>query len=133
MEFRMYDQQSHSPEISGLNHAAIEVNDLQAAIYFYREVMGLVQLPMPAAVKGIGIRWFDLKNGQALHLVENRKASSPNKAHFAIAVKDIEPWRTYLKRIGIEIIPPKVKLYNAERFFLRDPSGNRVELVKWLD
>ncbi len=129
----MSEQHLRPPPINVLNHVAIEVNDIQEALFFYLDVLGLTELTTPADVKESGIRWIDLTNGQALHLVENRVKTSTNIAHFAITVDDVEEWRTYLKDRGVEIFSPKIKLYNAERFFLKDPSGNRIELVKWLD
>ena len=129
----MSEQQLHPPQINILNHIAIEVNDIHKALAFYLEILGLNELETPIDVKESGIRWIDLRNGQALHLVENREATSANIAHFAITVDDVEVWRTYLGGRGVEIFSPKIKLYNAERFFLKDPSGNRIELVKWLD
>jgi catechol 2,3-dioxygenase-like lactoylglutathione lyase family enzyme len=129
----MFNQYSQPPEISGLHHIAVDVSDLQAAIDFYRNILGLAELPTPDDVKDSGILWFDLKNGRALHLVENKELSHTGKAHFAITVEDIEVWRQFLAEKNVEIFSPLLNLYNAERFFLRDPSGNRVELVKWLD
>lgn len=129
----MSDQHSNPPKKSGLDHVTVDVNDLHSAIDFYRNILGLTELQIPDTIKDSGIRWFDLKNGQALHLVENKRETSADNAHFAITVEDIEAWRTYLKGISVEIVPAKIKLYNAERFFIRDPSGNRVEIVKWLE
>jgi catechol 2,3-dioxygenase-like lactoylglutathione lyase family enzyme len=129
----MSEQHLHPPKINVLNHIAIEVNDIQKALAFYLNILGLTELTTPGDVKESGIRWINLGNGQALHLVENREATSANIAHFAITVDDIEVWRTYLTSKDVEIFSPKIKLYNAERFFLKDPSGNRLELVKWLD
>ena len=129
----MSGQHLHPPQLEVLNHIAIEVNDIDDALAFYLDILGLTELPTPADVKESGIRWIDLSNKQALHLVENRDASSANIAHFAITVDDVEVWRTYLNDRGVEIFSPKLQLYNAKRFFLKDPSGNRIELVKWLD
>ena len=129
----MPEQHLHPPQINVLNHIAIEVSDIHEALAFYLDVLGLKELKTPIDVKSSGIRWIDLRNGQALHLVENREASAADIAHFAITVDDVDAWRTYLKGRGVEIFSPKVRLYNAERFFFKDPAGNRIELVKWLD
>ena len=129
----MNNKESHPPKISSLNHVAIEVKDMNDALDFYLGALGLTELPTPASVKESGFRWIDLRNGQALHLVENKDASPPGTAHFAIAVEDVEGWRTYLTERGVEILAPKVNVYNAERFFFKDPFGNRIEFVKWQD
>jgi catechol 2,3-dioxygenase-like lactoylglutathione lyase family enzyme len=129
----MSKQYSHTPKINGLNHITIEVSDLQVAIDFYCNILGLTELPTPDAVKDYGIIWFDLNDGRALHLVQNKGVSQTGKAHFAITVENIEAWRKFLEGKNVEIFSPMFKLYNAERFFLKDPSGNRIELIKWID
>jgi catechol-2,3-dioxygenase len=129
----MSEQCLNAPQLKILNHIAIEVKNIQEALVFYIDVLGLSEMITPADIKESGIRWIDLGNGQALHLVENREATAASIAHFAITVEDVESWRTYLDNRGVETFSPKIKLYNAERFFLKDPTGNRIELVKWLD
>jgi catechol 2,3-dioxygenase-like lactoylglutathione lyase family enzyme len=129
----MLNNSIHRPPLDGFNHLAIEVNDLEEAIHFYCEILGLVPLTMPPQVKESGIFWLKLDAKHALHLVENRESTAAQTAHFALTVADVVKWRDYMQNAGIETTPPKVEVYNAERFFIRDPSGNRIELVKWLD
>lgn len=120
------------PEIDAFDHVAIEVRDLEAAIDFYSRVLGLAELSAPSAAVQRGIRWFALPEGKMLHLVHNPEASSARVGHLAFRVRDVEAWRQHFATEGIEDEPATVQLYGAiERIFVRDPSGNRLEFLKW--
>jgi len=120
------------PTIGRLNHVAIEVADLPSALYFYQDILGLNQLPMPEGLKEKGIYWIDLGQSLALHLIEKPDSIPGTKAHLAITVDDLTAWRQYLEWRGVNYVPPRIMIYKAERIFITDPSGNRIELVKWL-
>ncbi len=123
---------SSRPEIAAFDHIAIEVRDLEAATDFYGRILGLSELSAPSAAVAQGIRWFALPEGKMLHLVHNPEAHSARVGHVALRVHDVEAWRQYLADAGIDDEPPTVQLYGAiERIFVRDPSGNRLELLKW--
>ena len=120
------------PLISSLNHLALEVVDLRQAMDFYTGILGLRELPCPPDAKEGGICWFELPEGRMLHLIENPEATAPKRAHLALVVPDVEAWRTHLSEQGLELVQPKINLYKAERIFVRDPSGNLIEFVRWL-
>ena len=123
---------SRIPRIKALDHVTVEVTDLEQAMNFYTGVMGLFSLTMPHELTDKDVRWLDLGGGRALHLVENPEARPGQTAHIALEVSDLEQWKDHLKSKNIKIYPPKMGLYRAERLFLFDPSGNRIELVRWL-
>jgi len=120
------------PKITTLHHVALVVDDLEQASEFYRSVLGLKEIPPPSGVSESGIRWFDLGEDRALHLIQDDLKRQHTRAHFALAVEDVDGWRSRFERLGIPTVAPKVTLYSADRVFVRDPSGNLLELVKWL-
>ena len=120
------------PPLGALNHIAIEVADMRSALKFYKEILGLGELPMPEGLKEKGIYWLDLGNSLALHLVEMPDTFPGRKAHLAITVADVAVWRQFLELQNIDFVPPSIQIYKAERIFIKDPSDNRIELVKWL-
>jgi catechol 2,3-dioxygenase-like lactoylglutathione lyase family enzyme len=124
---------SKHPGISSLHHVAIAVQNLQQSVTFYKNVLGLTELAAPSSAVENGIRWFDLGDSRALHLIETGDMSPNSRAHFAITVEDADAWRAFIQQTGTEILEPTIDLYRAKRFFMRDPSGNRLELVQWLD
>ncbi|KAF5438007.1 Catechol 2,3-dioxygenase [Candidatus Methanophagaceae archaeon] len=120
-----------TPKITKLHHVTIEVSDIEEAFQFYTKILGFEELPTPRKIKDNGIRWISLPGNQAIHLIES-DSRAPESAHMAIQVDDVEKWKKYLNDHHIEIHPPKLDIYNAKRFFFKDPSGNRIEFVKWL-
>ena len=123
---------SLTPKITKLHHISIEVNDIEEAFQFYTKLLGFEEQPTPRKIKNKGIRWINLPGNQAIHLVESKELRAPETAHMAILVDDVEKWEKYLNDHHIETHPPKFDIYNAKRFFFKDPSGNRIDFVKWL-
>lgn len=125
----MEEKTSH-PRIGSLHHVAIPVLDLAACAAFYKDIVGLREIEVPEAVGRAGIRWFDLGQDRALHLF-TADALHESRAHFAITVPDVDAWRTHFQRHGVAFVEPRVKLYGADRVFVRDPAGNLAEFVNW--
>ena len=79
-------------EIEGLHHVALPCADLERSRRFYREILGLTEIPRPdLPVAGA---WFRVGAGQELHLVvgdaqatfRSRKGMDSNDIHFAVRV-----------------------------------------------
>jgi len=111
--------------IRSLQHVAIDVDDLAAAIAFYRDVVGLPVAPRPASLGDNGI-WFELGNAQ-LHLVEVPGHVGPASQHLALQVDDTAAEVARLRAAGIEVSDP-FDIGAGVQAFLRDPAGNLVEL-----
>jgi catechol 2,3-dioxygenase-like lactoylglutathione lyase family enzyme len=122
----------NAPKIAKLHHVTIEVNDIEEAFQFYTKILGFEEQTTPVEIKDNGICWISLPGDQAIHLIESKESRAPESAHFAILVDEVEKWEEYLNDHDVETYPPKFKIYNAKRFFFNDPSGNRIEFVKWL-
>lgn len=109
-----------------LQHVAIDVDDLPAAITFYRDVLGLAVAPRPVSLGDNGI-WFELGNAQ-LHLVEVGDFSAPRTAqHFALQVTDTAAEVARLRGLGVDVTEPFDIGAGVQAFF-RDPAGNLLEL-----
>lgn len=122
---------SHQPSISGLDHVAVHVNDLGLAKEFYEKVLGLSPSDISEDISSKGIVWYRLADGRQIHLFRTDDNLPINRAHLALQVESVEDWRQYLTDRNVEIVQPTVQLYNADRFFARDPSGNLIEFVSW--
>ena len=118
--------------ILGLHHAQITVPQTmeKAAIAFYRDALGLTEVAKPTDARDRGVMWFDLGNGQQLHLMPedgvNRRAT---KAHLAYAVDDLGHWRQ--RMVDHEVTPVEaMPVPGFDRFEARDPFGNRIEFIQ---
>lgn len=118
---------STSYTVLELNHVALDVSDVPASVAFYRDVLGLPELPRPDF--GFPGAWFRLGVTQELHLIGNRGREVGQRAgHFALLVSDIQPAAVRLREAGVEFRGPKPRPDGALQVFTADPDGNVIEL-----
>jgi catechol 2,3-dioxygenase-like lactoylglutathione lyase family enzyme len=114
---------------SQINHVSVSARDLEESIDFYVELLGAQRIPSPNF--GVPVRWLALGPTQ-LHLFQS-DVEAPHAHHLGITVDDLEPAYRVAERRGaiehetfsnhlVELPGDVVQLY------LRDPSGNLVEL-----
>lgn len=105
-----------------MSHVNLRVENLPAAVKFYTEVMGLE--PIPRLDRGGKGAWFRLGDTE-VHLAEDASPQPRSKRHFAVEVADLAGARQDAERNGAEIDQE-----DTGRFWMRDPSGNRIEVVQ---
>ena len=112
-----------------INHVALIVKDLEAACIFYEKELGLE--PLPAFLFDYPTAFFKFNDQQQLHLTEWEDAHS-FRGHICVQVDDINALFFRMKILGIIDIQPWGKVRRlpdgAIQIFVRDPSGNLVEL-----
>jgi catechol 2,3-dioxygenase-like lactoylglutathione lyase family enzyme len=109
---------------SGIHHVSICVRDSNAAVAFYTDVLGLVELPRPDF--GFPGHWLEA-GGQQVHLMES-DAPRPQGDHFAIRVDDLEAAVADIRAAGVQVDTIPHMQGAGRQAFLRDPSGNMIEL-----
>lgn len=115
----------------GIDHVqvAAPVGSEAEARRFYGEVLGLTEVPKPAALQARGGVWFACGAHQ-LHIGVTERFSPADKAHPALQVRLAE-----LDRLAgrLEAAGAPVRWDDAipgtRRFYTADPWGNRLELV----
>jgi len=114
-----------------LNHVALDVSDVAASTVFYRDVVGLPELPRPAF--GFPGAWLRLGTLQELHLIGNRdRPVGERSGHFALLVDNIEAVAARLRSAGVEFRGPKPRPDGALQIFTVDPDGNVIEFTSGL-
>ena len=112
--------------VTGMQHVALEVGDLEAARTFYMEVIGLTELDRPDF--GFPGLWLGLPDGRAVHLLEGQHEPHTGH-HFALQVDDIDAAVEALRAHGVEAREAKESAPGSGRqTFFTDPSGNLIEL-----
>ncbi len=110
-----------SVKVYGINHIAIEVDDVQKAIEFYQDVFNLEKLD-----EGEGDAFFKAGEHQFLAMFEVPKPQTSRTRHFGLMVRDekqiAEIREKLTTKYGIKLIPPF-------RCDFIDPFGNRVQVV----
>ncbi len=116
--------------ISNFHHAGFLVTDVERAAAFYEGILGLENLPRPDF--GFPGRWYDLKNGNQLHLMSTAELPAhvtDNPAfdrHIALVVPDIRSAAEQLTALGIAYAEGGGR--GGSQLFVRDPDGNMIEL-----
>lgn len=123
--------------ITGLDHVqiAMPAGGEDAARAFYGGLLGLVEVPKPAALATRGGCWFvgagtvaGGGTGVSIHLGEEADFRPARKAHVALLVDDLVGLRAALEGAGVTVGDDPAEI-GVRRFHAFDPFGNRLELV----
>jgi glyoxylase I family protein len=112
--------------VESLDHVTVNITDVERAKKFYGGLLGLEELPRPASFDFPGA-WFRAGNA-LIHLVGRAQADAESSRHFALWVKDVKAAYATIEAAGFEAKWDKRKIPGIDRFFTRDPDGNRIEL-----
>ena len=107
-------------QVYGVNHIAIEVDDVQKAVAFYSDVFNLEMLH-----GGEGAAWCQLGAHQFLAIFEVEELRPDRSKHFGIMVRDEVQLAAVREKIinkyGLKTVP-------GFRCDFRDPFGNRIQV-----
>src|SRR6266567_2986406 len=101
----------------GINHVALQVDDIDESVAFYTSLFepSAIDRSLPGAA-------FLRLGDQFIALFE--RGPRTEEPHFGLVVDDKQAARRTLEEAGVEVLPG--------RFFdVRDPSGNRVQIVQY--
>lgn len=116
--------------VTALHHVNVTVPPEleQATKEFYGAVLGLKQVPKPAAARPTGA-WYQIGESQ-LHLSVEDESPSMSSRHVCLTVDDLAESEKRFRTAGVEIIPDPRPIPGARRFYVRDPGGNQLEIVQ---
>jgi catechol 2,3-dioxygenase-like lactoylglutathione lyase family enzyme len=117
-----------SLRVQQIDHCSILITNVERSRRFYRDVLGLKEIHKPRTFDFVVV-WFELGD-QQIHLLLKDKPDSRSPRHFALRVEDIAAARRYFRErdIAMEETTP---IPGADRFFIYDPDGNRIEIIQW--
>jgi len=118
--------------VGTVHHVSFRVDDLQAALEFYQNVLGCRRIPRPDAINITGA-WLQAGDTQ-VHIIETPADEStgtpparinPVACHVAFRTSNLSGAEAALRERGFTVMrgPSEV-----EQIFVRDPSGNLIEL-----
>jgi catechol 2,3-dioxygenase-like lactoylglutathione lyase family enzyme len=107
-------------KLVGMNHVALEVGDLEAALDFYG---GVFEIELRGRVPGMA--FIDIGD-QFIALAEGRSQPPDEARHFGLVVDDKDTARAALEQAGAELLP-------GRGLDFRDPWGNHVQVVEYGD
>ncbi|ATL67252.1 VOC family protein [Nocardia terpenica] len=111
----------------GLHHVAINVTDVDRALHFYVDILGLTQRTDRPDL-GIEGAWLNAGN-QQIHLIQSPVPPAVGQ-HFAllIAPNQLETTVSALRSQGLTVSDPHPIAPGHSQSFVSDPDGNVVEL-----
>jgi lactoylglutathione lyase len=116
-------------KITQINHVTLIVDQLEPAAEFYEKELGLEVIP--AFLFDYPTAFFKINETQQLHLTEWKDKVS-FRGHICVQVDDFNAIFKRMKALGIIDITPWGKVRQlpdgAMQMFVRDPSGNLVEI-----
>ncbi len=104
----------------GINHVALEVDDIDAALEFYG---GIFEITLRGRTQHMA--FIDMGD-QFIALSDERTQAPDTERHFGLVVDDREAVRRALEDMNVDILP-------GRGLDFLDPSGNRVQIVEYGD
>src|SRR5690349_8935738 len=94
---------------------------------FYRDLLGMVEVPKPPELAKHGGCWFESGSVQ-IHLGVEQGFRAAKKAHPALRCADYAALTAALRRAGVSVSEPD-DIPGVRRGHIFDPFGNRIELI----
>jgi lactoylglutathione lyase len=143
--------------VHGLDHAGITVGSVDAALGFYRDLLGLrvtdqgsdegPELDAIVGLNGVRMRYaeLDLGRGQLLEVIEYlapggvpraQRPCDPGASHIALRVDDVDALCERLAVAGVTIVGRPTTItapgpwHGARCVYVEDPDGRSVELIQ---
>src|SRR5918999_923865 len=114
---------ARKPRLVGINHVALEVGDLDAALDFYAR---LFDFELRGRIPGMA--FLDMGD-QFLALSEGRSAPPDTDRHFGLVVDDKEAVRAAVEGEDLEVVASTP----GGTLDFRDPWGNLFQVVDYRD
>ena len=133
---------SAPPAVRQPDHVGIRVRDLDAAVAFYRDLLGLREFerhPMPNGTTLVVLEMGSAGYVELVHRTDFSEAVAiPGKQaglqHFCLQVDNLDAWVSYLKAKDVPLTAGPFDLQfpsgPVRGLFIADPEGNPVELME---
>jgi catechol 2,3-dioxygenase-like lactoylglutathione lyase family enzyme len=109
------------PKLVGMNHIALEVDDIDEALAFWESIFG------PLELRGRGRQMAFIDMGDQFVALARGRTQPPDKhRHFGLVVDDKEAVRARLQELGIPTS-------SGRGLDFRDPWGNLIQVVDYRD
>ena len=115
-----------------VHHVSFAIEDLDSALHFYRDILGLQPIERPEM--GIGGAWLAAGSTQ-VHLIVRPEGvdvgSPPGRTlplanHTAFAIEDYTAVRDHLVAHGLEVMETSPE---RGQMWVSDPAGNVIEFI----
>jgi catechol 2,3-dioxygenase-like lactoylglutathione lyase family enzyme len=117
------------PVFTAIDHVqlAMPPGEEDQARTFYRDLLGMTEIPKPSELAKRGGCWFQSGNVQ-IHLGVEADFHPAKKAHPALRCQNYSALIQQLRDKGVEVKEPN-DIPGVQRCHVFDPFGNRIELL----
>ena len=124
-----------------LDHVALPVSDMEAALKFYGEKLGLKFMFREVdPVEQEDFAYFELEGGN-LELLKSLAypfdrpdIKPPYCPHLALATSDMDATLRLIQERGLHLIKGPLKIEGKVTWlYIADPDNNVIEFVQWFD
>jgi len=111
-----------------IHHVSLNVSDTTRSLGFYRDLLGMRELPRPDFP--FGGAWLDAGAGRQIHLIE-ADVPPDRGQHVAFRVASLDATISELRALGCDVDDAReVGDTGILQTFVADPDGNRLELTQ---
>lgn len=116
------------------DHDALQVKNLKVAADFYKDVLGLEEIPNGGLWDHI--RWFQLNDKVQVHLIENKEEIKKHKGvHMAINTNKLDDFMNHLRSRNVhfenwegETGTTNDRPDGVKQIYFQDPDGYWIEV-----
>jgi glyoxylase I family protein len=126
-------------KIITMDHAAVNVSDVEVSRKFYTEQLGLTEMERPDF--GFDGVWYLVgPNKEQFHLISHKEmlkrdlpsAEKPRiEHHIAFRVADVDATRKELESRGVQIMMQNERPDGVTQLFVQDPDGYVIEFSNY--
>ena len=117
----------------GAHHISLTVDDVDAALGFYRDLLGLSEIERPdfgfpgAWLQAGSVELHILGRPPTVDVGSPPPNATPIANHIAFEIEDYEGVKSRLEESGCEVMALGA---NVGQMFTRDPHGNMIEFIQ---
>lgn len=117
--------------LKGIDHVQLAApkGSEEMARNFFAGILDMTEVEKPDELKKRGGVWFQFGSSQ-LHIGIEEPFSPARKAHPAIVIENLGSLRNHLQEKNTAFLEDS-SLPGADRIYVNDPFGNRIELLEW--
>lgn len=123
--------------VSEVLETCLYARDLEAALAFYRDVLGLEPFARSEGRhvffrlgRSVLLVFNPDVTGEAGSSVPPHGAEGPGHVAFAVPDESLPAWRRHLEEAGVEVEAEMTWTRGGRSLYVRDPEGNSVELAE---
>jgi catechol 2,3-dioxygenase-like lactoylglutathione lyase family enzyme len=99
------------------------------ARHFYRDILGMDEVPKPPDLAKRGGAWFRSREA-SVHLGVDTNFRPAMKAHPALLCENYDAFLHRLTQHNVAIVPDRQLVDGRAHCYVSDPFGNRIEIIE---